>query len=289
MNKGLQDRFNERLVRLTGYELRRPSFDQPVVKPPTAKEPVKVRATPVPELQRQIAAAHDPEAQARLAAIIGPTLSPAIVFSAPRAGGPQLRAALNVHPDIYAPAELPLMNLRVQAPQAAQQALGRQGLRREDLDNMLWDHLLRERLARSGARVAVIGTSGGRNVAEQWRRLKDVWPAARFVHLIRDPAKVLAEATAGQGGDVEDAVERLGKLIAALAHARQSLPGLTVRHEELVESPAQALGPVFEFLGVEPDPAVAAAFEAPESSTQPEPAAPLTGRLLGVARNWGYV
>ncbi len=290
MNPDKRDRLNATLTRLTGYELRRP---QAIETPPTklearAKDVDTHRrlASPLPELARQVAAGSDPETTARLAAVIGPSLSPVIVLAVPYAGGQQLAAALGKHPAIYAAHNLPFNGLRVKLSRAAEPRLEQEGLRGEDLQNMLWDHLLRDRLARSGKTIPVLFVTGDGQVADTWRRVKDVWPAARFVHLIRDPKAVLAETLAHTGGDDEATANQLRKVLTALLHARQSLPGSTLRYEELAANPGVALTGLFETLGLAPDPAVAAALSL--SPAAPELKAELPSNLQPIARSWNY-
>jgi hypothetical protein len=283
-----QERLNARLMKLTGYELRKPTLSEAPRQPAT---PHKRRAAPkpariaVPELRQAVRAATDPATASRLAAVIGPSLSPVLILAAPRAGGPQLQNALSLHSEVYAPEALPLLGLRVQASRTAQEALAAQGLRREDLDNMLMDHLVRERLARSSKASVFLLFGGSRDVAAQWRRLKDVWPAARFIHLIRNPAEVLTDS-AVEGVDPAESAERLGRILEALLHARQSLPGLTVRYEDLASEPDRVFGEIFDFAGLPPE-GVTEAFSLPPG----QPAAAkleLNDRLASVARNWGY-
>ena len=117
-------------------------------------------------------------------------VAPVFIFCSARSGSTLLRVILGSHSQLYAPPELPLTHLGVRAEtrwiQASLEALG---LTTDDVENMLWDRLLADALARSGKPTVVVKTPANVLI---WRRIADIWPDARFIFLLRHPAAVVA-------------------------------------------------------------------------------------------------
>jgi len=116
-------------------------------------------------------------------------VAPVFIFCSARSGSTLLRVILGSHSQLYAPPELPLTHLGVRAEtrwiQASLEALG---LTTDDVENMLWDRLLADALARSGKSTVVVKTPANVLI---WRRIADIWPDARFIFLLRHPAAVV--------------------------------------------------------------------------------------------------
>jgi hypothetical protein len=176
--------------------------------------------------------------------------SPVFLLSPTRSGSTLLRCLLNTHPAVHAPHKLHVGDLRVHfASPYARLSMNLLGLDAEELEHLLWDRLFDRRLAGNGKRVLVDKTPD--NVL-RWARLRDARPKARFVFLLRHPANILASAI--EGGRDRDPAELAGQVLTyltGLQDARQALPGLTVRYEDLVADPVPVLQQVCRFLGVE--------------------------------------
>lgn len=185
----------------------------------------------------------DPEADRLLKA-------PVIVLSPPRSGSTLLRVVLNSHPELHAPHETHVrrltVNLTTQPVLAAMQGFGHN---RADIEHILWDRMLHRELLRSGKKTVVEKTPSNVFV---WKRLATCWPDARFVFLMRHPMSI---ARSWHEGDpdrrvMELAVPHTLKYMKALETARTSLPGLTVRYEDLTSDPEGQTRRICEFLEI---------------------------------------
>jgi Sulfotransferase family len=183
-------------------------------------------------------------------------VAPVFIFCSARSGSTLLRVILGSHSQLYAPPELPLTHLGVRAEtrwiQASLEALG---LTTDDVENMLWDRLLADALARSGKPTVVVKTPANVLI---WRRIADIWPDARFIFLLRHPAAVVASLCKswnpdwhnGQAATPDRVIKYLLRRMGQVEEARGALPGLTVRYEELTANPAEVSRGICEFLGV---------------------------------------
>jgi hypothetical protein len=233
----------------------------------------------------------DPGLHDRMARILGPSLSPVFVLSPPHCGSDQLGRLLGRHPEIYAVSQLPLGDVRVTTKRpATSEQLAALGMDTVDVQNMLWDHLIRNLVARHGRSVLLDHTRGRVN---HWSPLKVAFPAARWIFLIRDPAELLALTESADDGEATDdtgnpgsVAQRVADRLARVANARTRLPGLTVRYEELRANPSQVCAGVLDFLSLEP------ADLAADSVSWPAPIEPassaLPAELAAVAVDWGY-
>jgi hypothetical protein len=217
----------------------------------TDDQPVVASLSPA-EIEELIEAGRSPETIERLRQIIGPTLSPGIFFGPVGSGADKLVAALSNHGQVFAPTNLPLTALQVSATRRGLQALADRGIRRRDAENMLWDHLVRDQFARSRKQVAVVSDFGD-GFTWGWRRTHEIWPASIRIHIVRNPAEVVAHCIAERGNSKQTLEWASSGLKEAMA-ARQMMPGITLRYEEVREDPAAALRTVCEALGVEPEP-----------------------------------
>jgi sulfotransferase family protein len=202
--------------------------------------------------------------------------SPVFVLSTMRSGGSLLRAMLNAHPMIRSPHKMHLQTLEVRYSELyTGLAMEKLGLDITELEYLLWDRLLHRELRRSGKQVIVEKTAGNALI---WRRLRECWPAARYIFLLRHPASVLTSVldtsqsgwqglmqilldhlgtTGGRGGPVASRPSLADVMTTmVLEHAEgvqqamRALPGLTVRYEDLIGRPDQAMREVCAFLEV---------------------------------------
>jgi hypothetical protein len=180
---------------------------------------------------------------------------PVFVLSSIRSGSTLLRCILNTHSQIHAPHELHLADVRVTFDSRyAELAASASDLDIADLEYLLWDRMLHRSLVASGKSIVVDKTP---SYALQWRRLREAWPNARFLFLLRDPADVMASAyAASPDRDPDDTEFVVTSLIDGVEQARQNLPGHEVRYEQLTTEPGRTVAEVCDFLGVDFEPAM---------------------------------
>lgn len=209
---------NQTIRRLTGYEL--------------------VRASAWTAPDRSAA----PRADRRLTA-------PVFVMCSVRSGSTLLRVVLNSHSQIYAPHELHLKDLRVELSNAyVQGAMDELGVTQSELEHMLWDRLLDEALVRSGKQILVNKTPDDVFI---WRRIVRNWPDARFIFLLRHPAAITRSWHSARPWDLDEATDSALHYMEAVDEVRRTLPGITVRYEELTSEPEETTRRLCEFLDVE--------------------------------------
>ncbi|CAM5230696.1 sulfotransferase family protein [Streptomyces spiroverticillatus] len=192
--------------------------------------------------------------------------SPVFLLSAVRSGSTLLRCVLDSHSQVHAPHEMHLTQFAVQGGQpqttAVLEALGLNG---DDLEHLLWDRLLHERLSTSGKRTIVEKTPTN---LLAWQRLHACWPEARYVFLLRHPEHILRSMLAAHHGLMgeqlrlvhgeqyrdwaapEAVLQFVTALLHALVEARAALPGLTVRYEDLVADPEPVVKEICAFLDI---------------------------------------
>lgn len=184
-------------------------------------------------------------------------VEPVFILSAARSGSTLLRAILGSHSQLYGPPELPLKHLGVRAEskwiQASMEALR---LTQEDLDKMLWDHVLADVLARSGKPRIVVKTPA--NVLA-WKEIANCWPEARYIFLLRHPGAAVASLRNSwnpdwhhqrESGTLDEAIRKALRYMNKVEEARQALNGLTVHYEELTGSPEAEVRRICDFLGL---------------------------------------
>ncbi|MTK05432.1 sulfotransferase [Micromonospora sp. CP22] len=121
-------------------------------------------------------------------------------------------------------------------------------LDKRELEHLLWDRVLHRELLRSGKPVIVDKTPTN---LLRWRRVADCWPAARYIFLLRHPVHVVESAIAARPrATPTDSTELVHLFLTQLVEARQSLPGMTVRYEELTADPEAATRRTCDYLGV---------------------------------------
>jgi hypothetical protein len=122
------------------------------------------------------------------------------------------------------------------------------GLDERGLEHLLWDRVLHRSLSSSGKPLIVDKTP---NNVFMWKRLPQAWPDAKFIFLLRHPASIADSLYRATKEPVtEQIVARVLEYTTALEEARQHLPGLTVRYEELVAAPEAVTRGICEYLGV---------------------------------------
>ncbi|MGP3971194.1 sulfotransferase family protein [Streptomyces sp. 6N223] len=181
--------------------------------------------------------------------------APVFVFSPPRSGSTLLRVVLNSHSQLHAPHEthVRMLTLNLRRRPTVVRAMAGFGHNRADLEHLLWDRMLHRELQLSGKETIVEKTPANVFV---WRRIATCWPDARFIFLIRHPASI---ARSWHEGDparrpMSKAVPHILRYAQTLETARQTLPGLTVRYEDMTEDPKAQTQRICEFLGLDWEP-----------------------------------
>jgi hypothetical protein len=218
-----KNRINRILRRTTGLELRKPPPAQTSGKRPRRR--VGVRAGD------------------RL------LVEPTFVLSTVRSGSTLLRVLIDSHSELHAPQELHLRDLHVNVTSKyAPRALDSLGLDQKHLEYLLWDRLLHRELADSGKLHLVNKTPSDVFIVD---RIQECWPDARFIFLLRHPAAIAASRHATRP---QDSVARNVKKVLdygnAVELARTTLPGHTVRYEDLASDPVTETQRLCAFLGV---------------------------------------
>jgi hypothetical protein len=199
--------------------------------------------------------------------------SPVFILSTMRSGSTLLRMLLDSHSMIRSPHELHLRTIEVSYTEFyARRAVEKLGLNKTELEYLLWDRLLHRELCGSGKAIIVEKSPGN---ALCWPRLRQAWPQARYIFLLRHPASVLSSwldssqsqwkgmmqillgpASGGENGAgagpsaVDVGLKMVQEHAEGVEAARRSLPGLTIRYEDLIASPAERTKEICAFLGV---------------------------------------
>jgi Sulfotransferase family len=180
--------------------------------------------------------------------------APVFVMCTLRSGSTLLRVLLDSHSQIHAPHEIHLRYVSVHLDRKwSERSMREMGLDARALEYLLWDRLLHRELATSGKRQIVDKTPNNVFIAD---RLRECWPDARFIFLLRHPAAIARsrQAVLGEDGDPDENVDLIRRYCAAVERARQAYDGLTVRYEDLASDPHAETRRLREFLGVEPEP-----------------------------------
>ncbi|MCQ4209351.1 sulfotransferase family protein [Streptomyces longispororuber] len=242
----LKRNLNRALSAATGLEVRRAGSAPRVTPAPvTTPKPVK---RPAPEYR----CTDDPATDRLLR-------GPVFIMSPVRSGSTLLRMLLNAHSRLHAPHELHIRRLEVgYGSKLSERAMDALDLSRGDLEHLLWDRVLHRELVRSGKDVVVEKTPSNAFV---YRRIRDCWPDARFVFLLRHPVSI---ARSWHEGDpekrtYEEACADALRYMTAVDHARKGITGgHTLRYEELTTDPQGRLRALCAFLGVDFEPSMLA-------------------------------
>lgn len=187
---------------------------------------------------------------------------PVFLVGPMRAGTTLLRLMLHHHPDVcfFGEFEYPFTRLRGDAWPTREEFLRDIATHRvfeaaghtvpEGLDPAgLTRHFLAERVRGSGARLV------GATVHSRFDRIPDVWPAARYVHITRDPRDV-ARSCIGMGwvGHVHHGALfwlRPEQRWDVLRGRTDAADRTEVRYEDLIREPEATLSGICAFLGIE--------------------------------------
>jgi hypothetical protein len=182
--------------------------------------------------------------------------APVFILSPARAGSTLLRMILGSHSTMYAPPELPLRQLSVRAETNWIQASMRElKLTNQELDYLLWDRVFADLLSRSGKPTLVAKTPSNVLI---WEQIAECWPDARFIFLLRHPAASVASLNAAwtstwhptETGTIDESAAKALRYMTRLEEARRTLPGHTVRYEDLTAEPEMIVRQICRFLGV---------------------------------------
>ncbi len=222
-----KDNVNSALRRTVGMELRR------VGGPAPQQRPAAPRRRPVGPLR----------AGDRL------VKAPTFILCTLRSGSTLLRVLLDSHSQLHAPHEIHLRYVSVNLDAKwSERSLKEMGLDKRGLEYLLWDRILHRDLAASGKPNIVDKTPNNVFIAD---RLKECWPDARFVFLLRHPAAIArSRAAVNTDVDPDKNVDLIRRYCETLEDARQRYDGVTIRYEELTTDPAATTRKVCEFLGV---------------------------------------
>ena len=221
-----KETLNGALTRTTGYQLQRAGT--PAAKP-AAKRP---RVGDVRAGDRLVEA-------------------PVFVICTLRSGSTLLRVLLDSHSQIRSPHELHLRYVSVHFDQKwSERSMAELGLDTKAAEYLLWDRLLQRELAASGKPIIADKTPNNVFIVD---RLRECWPDARFIFLLRHPAAIARSRQNVRGehaDDDEKNAELIRRYCEALEQARQTYDGHTVRYEELTADPATVTQGICAFLGI---------------------------------------
>ncbi|MET7854930.1 sulfotransferase [Streptomyces avermitilis] len=241
----LMRNLNRALTATTGLQVRRAAPDAPPQpkKTVTAAKPAR-RPTPVYRCPADKDLSTD-----RL------LRRPVFIMSPVRSGSTLLRMLLNAHSRLHSPHELHIRRLEVDyGSKLSQRAMSALDLERGDLEHLLWDRVLHRELVRSGKDFIVEKTPSNAFV---YQRIRDCWPDARFVFLLRHPVSI---AQSWHEGDpdkrtYDEAAADALRYMKAVDNARKGITGgHTVRYEDITADPEQQLRRLCVFLGIDFEP-----------------------------------
>jgi len=180
--------------------------------------------------------------------------APVFVICTLRSGSTLLRVLLDSHSQIRSPHELHLRYVSVHFDQKwSERSMAELGLDARATEHLLWDRLLHRELAASGKAIIADKTPNNVFIVD---RLRECWPDARFIFLLRHPGAIARSRQAYKGAPAEQAdddgknAELIRRYCEALEQARQTYEGHTVRYEDLTADPERELRRICSFLGV---------------------------------------
>lgn len=178
---------------------------------------------------------------------------PIFVFSSMRSGSTLLRVLLDSHSQLHAPHELHVRSLHVEtASKHSKAAMDQLGLSTTELEYLLWDRVLHAQLQRSGKSYIVNKTPGNAFI---WQRIATCWPDARFIFLLRHPgAAAISWNKIRSSWTLEEAALDVARYMEAVEAAKQALPGLTIRYEDLTDDPESVARRICQFLDLDWEP-----------------------------------
>ena len=171
--------------------------------------------------------------------------APVFVICTLRSGSTLLRVLLDSHSQIRSPHELHLRYVSVHFDQKwSERSMKELGLDTRAADYLLWDRLLHRELTASRKSIIADKTPNNVFIVD---RLREAWPDARFIFLLRHPGAIARSRQKYKG---EGADELIVQYVEALEAARQTYDGHTVRYEDLTADPERELRKICDFLGV---------------------------------------
>jgi hypothetical protein len=176
--------------------------------------------------------------------------APVFVMCTLRSGSTLLRVLLDSHSQLHAPHELHLRYISVNLDAVwSERSMKEMGLDAKGLEYLLWDRILHRELSGSNKPQIVDKTPNNIFIAD---RLKECWPDARFVFLLRHPAAIARSrmAVKGEDYDVDKNLALIKRYCETLETVRQTYAGHTLRYEDLTADPARETRRLCEFLGV---------------------------------------
>ncbi|MFI5658983.1 sulfotransferase family protein [Streptomyces sp. NPDC051684] len=236
----LMRNMNRALTATTGLQVRRA---------PKGPTPVK-KAAPARQAAAEYRCTDDPGTDRLLG-------RPVFIMSPVRSGSTLLRMLLDAHPRLHAPHELHIRRLEVgYGSKLSRRAMDALDLSRGDLEHLLWDRVLHRELTRSGKDFIVEKTPSN---AFAYQRIRDCWPDARFVFLLRHPVSIARswhESDPDKRTYDEACTDAL-RYMKAVDNARKGITGgHTLRYEEITADPEGKLRTLCTFLGVDFEPSM---------------------------------
>ena len=172
--------------------------------------------------------------------------APVFVICTLRSGSTLLRVLLDSHSQIRSPHELHLRYVSVHFDQKwSERSMKELGLDTRAADYLLWDRLLHRELTASRKSIIADKTPNNVFIVD---RLREAWPDARLIFLLRHPGAIARSRQKYKG---EGADELIIKYVEALEAARQTYDGHTVRYEDLTANPERELRGICSFLGIQ--------------------------------------
>jgi hypothetical protein len=176
--------------------------------------------------------------------------APVFVICTLRSGSTLLRVLLDSHSQIRSPHELHLRYVSVGFDQKwSERSMGELGLDARAAEYLLWDRILHRELAASGKSIIADKTPNNVFIVD---RLREAWPDARFIYLLRHPGAIARSRAAYKGEQAEDDknADLIRRYCEALEAARETYDGHTVRYEDLTADPERELRAICSFLGI---------------------------------------
>ncbi len=246
----LMRKMNRALTATTGLQVRKAAPAAPAGPKTAASKPAPKKSAPKPTPVYRCPGSEDLATDRLLR-------QPVFIMSPVRSGSTLLRMMMNAHPRLHSPHELHIRRLEVgYGSKLSQKAMSALDLERGDLEHLLWDRVMHRELVKSGKDFIVEKTPSNAFV---YQRIRDCWPDARFVFLLRHPVSI---AQSWHEGDpdkrtYDEAAADALRYMKAVDKARKGTTGgYTVRYEEITADPEKEMRGLCAFLGIDFEPAM---------------------------------